>query len=305
MLYYLILQAKRIYRYIGEAGVHPLVGLLIIFSVFLGFSIYLFENHGSAAWIFSGFALYLVFSMGNQQHRVWMQGLFSKRDLLLLRGFENLLVTLPFLSILSWKGFFLQAGVVGLAAILLSLFDYLPRLQKVIPTPFKKIPFENIQGFRKTVGLILIAYFVCWQGIRVENFNLSLATSLFMYFLVMGFYYQPEKRVLVWIFACSPSLFLLKKIRFALQAVLFLNIPILIALLFYYPQNVWLILGLQALGLIYLAAFLLARYAAYPQEMGIPQALLFVFSFWFPPMLLIIIPIFYRRAIQSLQSLLQ
>ncbi|MCB0664046.1 MAG: hypothetical protein KDC24_14970, partial [Saprospiraceae bacterium] len=64
------------------------------------------------------------------------------------------------------------------------------------------------------------------------------------------------------------------------------------------------ILGLQALGYLYLGTLILGRYAGYPKEMGIPQALLLGFSVWFPPMLVIIIPIFYKQAVKRLQLIL-
>jgi hypothetical protein len=50
---------------------------------------------------------------------------------------------------------------------------------------------------------------------------------------------------------------------------------------------------------------LLGKYAFFPTTMNLPQGLLMAFSFLFPPMLLFLLPYFYRRCIHQLNPILE
>ena len=58
-------------------------------------------------------------------------------------------------------------------------------------------------------------------------------------------------------------------------------------------------------GYLCLTTIILAKYAAYPQEISIPQAILMGLGFSFPPFLLVVLPMFYQKAITSLQPILE
>ena len=49
----------------------------------------------------------------------------------------------------------------------------------------------------------------------------------------------------------------------------------------------------------------LAKYAAFPGVISLPQALLIAFGLWLPPLLLGIIPYFYSQSIKKLKEILE
>ncbi len=49
---------------------------------------------------------------------------------------------------------------------------------------------------------------------------------------------------------------------------------------------------------------ILAKYSAYPQEMNIPKGILIAFSIYFPPFLLVLIPLFYLKSVKKLKVFL-
>jgi len=61
----------------------------------------------------------------------------------------------------------------------------------------------------------------------------------------------------------------------------------------------------STIGLHLLITIILAKYSAYPNEMSLPQGILFSLSLMLPPALFITIPLFYYQSIKSLTSILK
>ncbi len=115
---------------------------------------------------------------------------------------------------------------------------------------------------------------------------------------------KPENEYFIWIYNCKPVKFLLGKIKTALLFSFCLNLPVLILLGSFYFEYIDILLIFTFLGFLYLATWILAKYSAYPEEIGIIQGILFAFGF-FPPMLIILIPIFANQSINKLKEILK
>ncbi|MFK8102398.1 MAG: ABC transporter permease, partial [Saprospiraceae bacterium] len=172
----------------------------------------------------------------------------------------------------------------------------------VIPTPFYRYPFEFTVGFRQTFPLHLFAYFLCFMSVWVGNFNLGIFALLLSILLCCQYYGEPENSYYVWIFAFTPQAFIWHKLKIAFAYANLVAAPISLSLLFCFPANFLLVLGLQLLAIVYLVAVILAKYAVFPHRINIAQAILLTISFAFPPFLLGVIPFFYRKSIHQLKA---
>jgi len=58
------------------------------------------------------------------------------------------------------------------------------------------------------------------------------------------------------------------------------------------------------IGCLYVGSMVIAKYAAFPREMNVPQTLLYVLSFIFPPFLPFVLIHFYSKAKAQLNRIL-
>lgn len=305
MYYYFVLQQRILNRKIEELGLHPILGYLLGMLVFLGLSVYLFYKTPYAGYIYAATGLSLAFGFGEKERNDFLKTTFPLTSYRQVRAAENAMLVIPFVIFLSYKAEFLLAGGLLLSALLLSWFNSASRLNLTIPTPFFRFPFEFTTGFRKYWLLYLIAYFVAWKAIEVDNFNLGVGSLAILCLLAMSHYALPENDYFVWMYNCTPRQFLLKKIATACLYLSTLSLPLMVALSIFFWDKSWILLLVLGLGLFLIGAMILAKYSAYPQEMSLPQALFFGLGVWFPPLLLIVMPLFYKRAVQHLNVYLR
>jgi len=154
----------------------------------------------------------------------------------------------------------------------LSLLSSRLSANKVLPTPFKKLPFEPIVGFRKTFLVLLGILFLIIKAIQVGNYNLGIVSYGATFLTMMSYYSKPEPKFFVWIFDRTSKIFLRSKLFQCLFAA---------------------------------ASIIFAKYSAYPSEMSILEGLLYAVGLSFPPLLLIIIPIFYKKSLRNLNPILE
>jgi hypothetical protein len=103
----------------------------------------------------------------------------------------------------------------------------------------------------------------------------------------------------------SPSQFLLHKVSLALLYATLLCLPFATVILIFFMSHAGYLALIYILGILYLATAVLGKYAFFPAPMNVPQGLLMAFSFSFPPMLLFLLPYFYRRSVRQLKPVLQ
>jgi prepilin signal peptidase PulO-like enzyme (type II secretory pathway) len=58
-------------------------------------------------------------------------------------------------------------------------------------------------------------------------------------------------------------------------------------------------------GYVFLVLMISAKYSAYPDEINIPQAILIVLCFCFPPLLIAVIPFLLSQSIKQLNRILK
>lgn len=217
---------------------------------------------------------------------------------------ENSLISLPFILFLIYKEAYWQGASVLVFAILLSLFQLNSRNSCVIPTPFRRHPFEFTIGFRNTYLLILLTYVISTIGICVGNFNLALSGLVFLVLTCSSFYSKPEPQYFVWVFAMTAKQFIRRKIQIALLYTLLLCLPMVLALSVVYVEHIFVIASILGCGLLFITAALLGKYAQYPSEINLIQGMSLAASIIFPPLLLILIPLFYFKSIKRLNEIL-
>lgn len=304
MKYYFMLQYQRTIRLLKELGIHPLLALFLCVIAFVGGSKFLFYKTETASWIYVFLTIVVLLNLGNKERNDRLKPIFNKKDFLLIRILENGLFLIPFIIYLFYeKAFLFALGLIPIS-LGLALLTNLPRLQRTIPTPFRKFPFEFIVGFRKTAFFIFLIYLLAIKAIEVYNYNLGLFSLAVLFFTTMGFYSKPEEEYYCWIFAMGPKEFLLKKIRDGLICSSIMTLPLFMGLLGFYPDKIWITIVIQLLGYIYLSSMILAKYSAFPGGLNIVHGIFYALSIIFPPLLLVIIPIFYFQAKRRLTIIL-
>ena len=298
------MQIRRLNRTLKEIGIHPYIVYVLVLPVFVILSKLLFDKTEFADWIYIGIALLLGLRLTDKHRTEELVTLFPKKVFHLIRGLEHFALQLPFMLYLIYEQKFLFAGGLVLASCLLSLYRQQFGIGQVIPTPFKRIPFEFIVGFRQSVIFLLGVYFLLAKAIQVDNYKLSLFCIPVSFLICCSYYFIPEKTYFVWMFNMDTNQFLKHKIALGLFSGLIITLPLCIILMIAYPEVWYFILGLEMLGSVVLLTMILAKYSAFPNEMNIPQVILFVLCLVFPFLLPFAILIFYKQAKRRLIPIL-
>lgn len=302
--FYILLQYKRLDRWFVDIGLPSWAGYLsIIFIIVILFKL-LFSNLTNSVVIF-GFATIVLLSVLGEEGRIKnLKLIFSTKEFYALRIFENILVTLPFFISLIIDEKFLYAGLVVFLALMMTLFGWRIKFPFVIPSPFSKNPFEFTIGYRKSLWIIILGYLILYKAILVANFNLGSFVLGLSFLVSLSFYQKPEHPFFVWIYCDDTVTFLRNKIKIALIQVSGLTLPLLTILCLLFPSDWKMVFAVQLIGYLFIASLVIAKYSAYPKEMNLPQGLFFILSLWVPPMLFVIIPMFYKKAIYKLKPYL-
>ncbi len=304
MNYYFRLQYRLLLRQIAAFGFYPWLGILLAMLGFFVFTFLLFYKIDFAEYIYAAIALFYVGNLSGQKRNELLQLNFSEANYRNIRLIENGLVTVPFLVGLFWNKAFLVTVLLLGFSFALAFYQQKNRFNWAFPTPFYRHPFEYLVGFRRFFWIVVLAYVILIIGIIVDNYNLGMFCIFVLILLSMGFHFAPEGQYHVWIFKHSPKAFLGYKLKIGLLYLILFCLPAVLILGIYEPSKFYFPFILISLGLIYLSAFILAKYASFPNEMGLIPTFLFVFGIWMPPLILVSIPIFYRQALKKLNPIL-
>jgi hypothetical protein len=212
---------------------------------------------------------------------------------------------MPFTLFLIYKKQFIFSLLLNLAVIITALFNFGTTLNITIPTPFSKKPFEFTVGFRKTFYMFPIAYFLTYISISVGNFNLGVFSILFMALICFSYYSEIENEYFIWNFKQSSKEFLLDKTKTCLTYFTLLTVPSIISLSISFYNEIAILMILFILCYAYLLTIILGKYSAFPNNMRLPQGILILMSFAFPPILFVVIPLFYSQSIKKLNTILK
>lgn len=291
-------------RKLKEAGIDPLIGFLLGLAAIILLSEYLFQKTEFAKYFIILICLSLQFKTAEKNRTDFLLSTFGDNTKKKIRILENLILCIPFVSILLYKNLLFEATILLLCSMILALFSFHPNFDLTLPTPFSKRPFEFSTGFRKTFFLLLFAYFLTGIAIQVDNINLGIFAFSLVFLITLSYYTKPEQEYYVWIHSDTPKTFLKNKIVSASKNVALLTAPILICLFIFYPTEFELILLFFLIGLLFLWTIILAKYSTYPKEMNLPEGIVIAISLYFPPLLLAIIPFFYTKSIRRLKNIL-
>ncbi len=302
---YFTLQGRMINRQFIDFGLHPVWGYAMLTLVFVGFTAYLFHNVDFAQYAYALMALSLCGMLSESGRVGFLKQHFSAGDFQKIRGVENTLVALPFVAGLIYYGEWLLAMSVVLLGALLSLASVERKFNFTLPTPYSRHPFEFATGFRRNYLILIFAGFLLTMAVLNKNPNLGLFSVALVLLVSLIYYLQTETTYLVWIHAMSPAGFLWHKISIALLYTTLTALPYALTFLFFFKGYGEYLAIIIVLGLVYIVATIVGKYAFFPASLNLPQGLVLAFSYWFPPMLLFMIPYFYIRSVKQLKPILE
>jgi hypothetical protein len=302
---YFLLQLILLKRQIEEFGIPIVVSTLLLLSVFLGASYYLFLKTPYAPYVYILVAAGIVIPYSEIKRNEFLKFTYSHRMYVSIRIAENTISVFPFLLFLLFKQAFYSAALVLIIPVLLAFISSSQPRNITVPTPFYKKPFEFILGFRKSFPVFALAYVLTIISLLYQNFNLGIFSLVLCFLICLSFYTETENEFYVWVHSLTVNKFLLDKLKTAILFSTILTFPIAITLLFFFQTNTTVILGFEALGYCYLMTVILAKYSAFPRKLNVPQGVLLAFSLSLPPLLLVVTPFFYIQSRRQLKLILE
>ena len=305
---YFKLQSTMTKRKLSD-GSRPIVGYLLallMLLIFIGLSILLlYSGITFAPYIYMLVSLFFTSKLSEIKRNDFLKSCFGSKQYKKVRMLENLIVALPFVIFLICKQQFYSAIILVAITILMALLNFKATYNITIPTPFFKKPFEFTTGFRNTFFMFFIAYGLAIIAVTVDNFNLGVFSLALVFLTILSYYLKPENEYFVWSYSLTSPKFLIEKIRIAFLFSLYLCSPVLVLLSIFYIEHIGILLFCVLLGYSYLAAIILAKYSAYPDEMDFVQAIIMTVCLMFPPMLIVVIPFFANKSVTKLNEFLK
>jgi hypothetical protein len=288
-----------------DFGLHPVIGYALSLIAFAGFSFLLFYKIKFAEYIYIIIPVYLSFNLSETNRNDFLKSCFNSKDYKIIRVIENWIVALPFIVFLLYKHCLLTPAILIVLVSLSSLMNTKTRFSVVILTPFFKRPFEFTVGFRNTFYLFIVSCILTGIALFVDNFNLGIFALVLVYLTTWTYYLKPEKDYFVWIYSLSPLKFILQKMKTAWLYSSLLALPVILFLGTFYPENTGILLVGCLLGYAFLILMISAKYSAYPNEINLPQLVLIILCFCFPPLLIVAIPFLSAQSVTQLNRILK
>ncbi|MFL0162753.1 ABC transporter permease [Aquirufa salirivi] len=292
-------------RHLKDAGIHPLVAYVLLAGLFLGLSVYLFQSTEFAPYIYLLFALSMIGNLSEKRRTEFLRLCFGDSRMKKIRICENVIASLPFLAFLLYQQLFVYMALLVALVILMALSQFKTALQWTLWTPFSKRPFEFMVGFRNTFYLFFMAYVLAVMAVIQNNFNLGIFALLIVFTTCLFFHTKAENEYYVWSFHPKPRAFLLRKIKTALLYSTLLALPITLLLSYFFYQNIGIILLFMVLAWAFLISMIVSKYSEYPNEIYLAPSILLALCLWFPPLLLLFIPYYFKKSENRLTRLLK
>jgi hypothetical protein len=302
--YYFTLQFRMLNRRLSDFGLRPVFGYLAGIPLFAALTYWLFSASPYAGYLLVLAAQSLLLSLSNPERNLFLKSCFSAKAYLQLRLTENALLALPFLTALLVMQSFIPLLILSVSVPVFALVTGKASFQFTLPTPFGRKPFEFATGFRSTFYLVFLAFFLTVMAVVSGNFNLGIFSLLLIFLISLSYYAQPESPYFIWIYNLRPAAFLWSKIRTALQYSTLMSLPVTLTLGIAFPANLLALAGFLLMGYVFLLGMVLAKYAAWPERISLPEATLMALCAWFPPLLIVLIPYFSFKAVRRLEDLL-
>ena len=287
-----------------DFGIPLLIGYPTLLVIFIFLSDQLFENSEFANFIFVLMGLVFVSKLNQPKRNDFFKLVYNKKTYRLFRIAENIIFCMPFIIFLLYREEFSSAMVLVLIASIITFFSFSTNLNVTIPTPFNNKPFEFAVGFRKTLLIFPIAYFLIYISVSVGNFNLGVFSILLVGITCLSYYSKLENEYFVWNYNLSASGFLREKIKTCLLYFSLLILPNAVVLFASFFNERDTLIAFVLLCYVYLIIMVFAKYSSFPNEMNMSQGISVGLSFIFPPILLILMPVFYAQSVKRLKVIL-
>jgi hypothetical protein len=300
MLPYLKLRARLLHRHLTDFGFPSWAGVPAVALGFAGLCALIYARMPQPGWVICGTALAVLSQLSDKGRLDFLRVTFTRRRLRQIRLAENALLALPFGLALALGLQLWPLVALALGAPLLSLVSMGRRGNWVVPTPFGRWPFEYVVGFRWTFWLPPLLGFVTYQAIKVDNANLGIAVMAVWWLVMASFHQRAEHEHFVLLHKGGITSFLRGKITIAALASNALSLPFALATCIAWPSNSGLVVVAQLAGTAFVVTWLLAKYAHYPEPLGLLPSLVLLAAVLCPPVMLLLIPHFYSKAKTSL-----
>ncbi|MGX1640711.1 hypothetical protein [Sphingobacterium sp. NPDC055431] len=299
---YFNLQWKIICRSMKDFGLPWLLIFPAIALVYIAFFYLLRQYPYWAAYLIFLLNFQALFSLAEYQRNDFLKMTFNNLDYYLIRILENLILSFGTVILLIIFGK-LNLALVLLAIAVLFVFVSTNSLWSgTFPTPFRKYPFEFIIGFRRTWPLLIILYVLAYIGLAFGNQNLALF-CMFCICICGTLYYQViEPGIILWNQNRKPVAFLLHKFTRGIIQLSLLLLPIAIPLCVIFPEDITKALIVWGLGLFLIPFAICLKYAVFPRKVSVSESIVLGLCLAFYPLVLVIIPYYYYKAIQNLKS---
>lgn len=301
---YFLLQYKLSNRNLSDLGINSVFAYVLgLVLVILGSQV-LFQKTVFAAFIIVFIGLSFLLKTGDVSRNEFLKTIFNKRTYVSIRILENFVIVLPFLISLILHAQLAAVALLIVFSLSLAIVSVNLYFNFTLPTPFYKWPFEFTVGFRKTWFVFPFLYALTVIAIQVDNLNLGIVSMVLVMLVVSTYYLKPENAYFVWTYISSPLNFLGMKMMIGLGYSFLLVLPVLVLLCVFFPAYIGTIVLFQLPGMVFLCAIIMAKYAAYPHEINMPEAVIFALCIYFPPLILVTIPYYFIKAMRNLKSLL-
>lgn len=306
MRWYFELQFKMLNRHLKDFGIPPLLAYLVLITIFiLGSNLifYTLENE-FGTYCYSLLSILTLIKLREKKRNDFLKLSFTKKSFYKVKILENLILVTPFVLYLIYQREYIFTLYLYVIALLFSKLAINLPSSFVIPTPFSKKPFEFSVGFRKSFFVFPIIYWLTYKAVEIENFNLGIFALIALFIVLISYYTKMENEFYVWSFKYTPKEFLLEKIKIGTIYALLLSLPIFVTLSLFFIQYIAVIIVFQCLCFLYLIQAIIAKYADFPKQMHLPNAMIFWLSISLPPLTLFTFRYFYNKSIQNLKSVL-
>jgi len=298
---YFSLQANIFSRTIRASGLEPWFSILLLIGLLLGGSFYLFSKTDAAGYFIAFIALGILTPLSAKERNDFLKVTFPQKTFRQIRLLENGILIFPFLLILLGFQQFLPSLLLLVGSTWL-IFQPVATLKTTTKySPFGKHPFEFASGIRLHFFLFLAVSLLMIPAIMANNASLGIFVMGMYFVLAMPFYTSAENEILVWIHHGSPRKFLHKKIAIACFQMLLLITPIGLTVFYLWPETRWISLLILGCGFLLLCTIVLAKYAAFPNAINIPEGIVIALSIAFPLLLPLALIYFYKKAKHQLQ----
>lgn len=298
------LQYKLFNRHLREFGINPWLAYGLMVLLFIGISELFFQRMTLPEYIYPLISLSFFSILQNAERSEFFKRIYLPQKYQKIRIIEYILLALPFAIFMLYKAAFLSC--IGFLAVVLVM-SFLPNIKmsgRSLPTPFGRFPFEFTIGFRKSFPAFILAAILLGIALKVDNFNLGMFSIALVFAIFLSYFSLAEPLTYIRVFACSKSDFLQRKMKTAAFYSIAFALPFAVVLGIFYPAKILFIAALLLLGMLYVWAALLGKYAAYPSALNILQGFALGFSLMFPPLLLLVIPWFYKLSLKNNKILL-